>query len=139
MPQEWQELVAARLLRGVPLDPAGVPFEIDAATGARTRRRPVAAVADAAGVHRDAATMNSVPLLVLAGVLGLAVGSFLNVCIYRLPLRQSLVHPPSRCPRCGRALSWFDNIPVLSWVALRGTLPAVRRADRAAVSDSSSS
>jgi leader peptidase (prepilin peptidase)/N-methyltransferase len=64
--------------------------------------------------------MNDIPLLVLAGVLGLAVGSFLNVCIYRLPRRQSLVHPPSRCPRCGRGLSWFDNIPVVSWLALRG-------------------
>jgi leader peptidase (prepilin peptidase)/N-methyltransferase len=64
--------------------------------------------------------MNDIPLLVLAGVLGLAVGSFLNVCIYRLPRRQSLVHPPSRCPRCGRGLSWSDNIPVVSWLALRG-------------------
>jgi leader peptidase (prepilin peptidase)/N-methyltransferase len=57
---------------------------------------------------------------VLAAVLGLAVGSFLNVCIYRLPIGQSLVRPASRCPRCGRSLSWFDNIPVLSWVVLRG-------------------
>ena len=64
--------------------------------------------------------MNSASVLTLAAVLGLAVGSFLNVCIYRLPRQQSIAFPPSRCPRCGRGLSWFDNIPVLSWIALRG-------------------
>jgi leader peptidase (prepilin peptidase)/N-methyltransferase len=64
--------------------------------------------------------MSSASILVLAGVLGLSVGSFLNVCIYRLPRQQSLVSPPSRCPRCGRQLRWFDNIPVVSWVALKG-------------------
>ncbi len=58
--------------------------------------------------------------IVLAGVLGLAVGSFLNVCIHRLPRGESLVRPASRCPRCGRALRWHDNIPVLSWVWLGG-------------------
>lgn len=57
--------------------------------------------------------------LVYAAVLGLCVGSFLNVCIHRLPRQQSLVTPPSRCPRCGRSLRWFDNIPVVSWLALR--------------------
>lgn len=51
---------------------------------------------------------------------GLAVGSFLNVCIYRLPRRESILWPASRCPSCGRPLSWFDNIPVLSWIALGG-------------------
>lgn len=56
----------------------------------------------------------------LAAVAGLCVGSFLNVCIYRLPRRQSLVHPRSRCTSCGRQLTWRDNIPVLSWSALRG-------------------
>ena len=58
--------------------------------------------------------------LVLAGLLGLCIGSFLNVVIYRLPLRQSLATPPSRCRKCGYSLRWFDNIPVLSWVLLRG-------------------
>ena len=53
-------------------------------------------------------------------VLGLAVGSFLNVCIHRLPLRQSVVTPSSRCPACGGALRWSDNIPVLSYLWLRG-------------------
>jgi leader peptidase (prepilin peptidase) / N-methyltransferase len=56
----------------------------------------------------------------LAGVLGLCVGSFLNVCVHRLPRRQSVVHPGSRCPACGRDLRWFHNIPVVSWIVLRG-------------------
>jgi leader peptidase (prepilin peptidase) / N-methyltransferase len=59
-------------------------------------------------------------LLVLAGIFGLAVGSFLNVCIHRLPRGQSLVSPPSRCPSCERPLRWYHNIPVASWIALGG-------------------
>ena len=59
-------------------------------------------------------------LLVLAGVLGLAIGSFLNVVIYRLPLGQSRVSPPSTCPSCRTRLRWVDNIPVLSWILLGG-------------------
>ena len=54
------------------------------------------------------------------GALGLAVGSFLNVCIYRLPRDQSVVRPPSRCPSCGRGLRWFENVPVAAWVVLGG-------------------
>ncbi|HZY64114.1 MAG TPA: prepilin peptidase [Edaphobacter sp.] len=53
-------------------------------------------------------------------VLGLLFGSFLNVCIARLPQNQSIVHPRSYCPRCGSGIRWFDNIPVLSWLLLRG-------------------
>jgi leader peptidase (prepilin peptidase)/N-methyltransferase len=52
--------------------------------------------------------------------LGLAVGSFLNVCIHRLPRRESLVSPPSRCPKCAVPLRWYDNIPLLSYVVLGG-------------------
>jgi leader peptidase (prepilin peptidase)/N-methyltransferase len=51
---------------------------------------------------------------------GLCVGSFLNVCIHRLPLKLSVVHPRSRCPDCGYALRWYDNIPVVSYALLRG-------------------
>jgi leader peptidase (prepilin peptidase)/N-methyltransferase len=58
--------------------------------------------------------------LLAAGLFGLCVGSFLNVVIYRLPLGQSLVSPPSRCRKCGYSLRWFDNIPVVSWLLLRG-------------------
>jgi leader peptidase (prepilin peptidase) / N-methyltransferase len=56
----------------------------------------------------------------MLAVLGLAVGSFLNVCIYRLPRRESLAWPASHCPQCNRELSWYENIPVASWMVLRG-------------------
>lgn len=56
----------------------------------------------------------------LAFVLGLLLGSFLNVCILRWPADESVVRPPSRCPGCGSGIAWYDNIPVLSWVLLRG-------------------
>ena len=65
---------------------------------------------------------------VFVGLLGLAIGSFLNVCIYRLPLGKSLAYPPSACPKCGHALAWFENIPVLAWVALRGRCRTCRTA-----------
>lgn len=55
----------------------------------------------------------------LAAVLGACVGSFLNVVIYRLPNEQSVITPGSRCA-CGQPIRWFDNIPVLSWIVLRG-------------------
>lgn len=53
-------------------------------------------------------------------VVGLIVGSFLNVCIVRWPAGESVVRPRSRCPRCARPVAWHENIPVLSWLALRG-------------------
>jgi leader peptidase (prepilin peptidase)/N-methyltransferase len=59
-------------------------------------------------------------ILVLATVIGLAIGSFLNVVIYRLPLGQSLLTPPSTCPSCRTRLRAVDNVPVLSWLALGG-------------------
>jgi len=55
-----------------------------------------------------------------AFVLGLLVGSFLNVVIHRLPRGESVVHPRSRCPRCGHAIGALENIPILSWILLRG-------------------
>jgi leader peptidase (prepilin peptidase) / N-methyltransferase len=58
--------------------------------------------------------------IALAAVGGLIVGSFLNVVAYRLPRGESLVHPRSRCPSCGTQLRALDNIPVASWLALRG-------------------
>src|SRR6476659_5697267 len=64
--------------------------------------------------------MSTPALLVLTAALGLVVGSFLNVCIYRLPRGESLAHPPSRCPRCGKPLAWYDNVPVLGWLVRRG-------------------
>jgi leader peptidase (prepilin peptidase)/N-methyltransferase len=56
----------------------------------------------------------------LATVFGAAIGSFLNVVAYRLPRRESLIHPPSKCPGCGTAIKAYDNIPVLGWLLLRG-------------------
>jgi leader peptidase (prepilin peptidase)/N-methyltransferase len=64
--------------------------------------------------------------LLYAGVLGLSVGSFLNVCVGRLPRGESLVRPRSRCPRCGAGIAWYDNIPVFSWLALRGRCRSCR-------------
>ena len=52
--------------------------------------------------------------------IGGAVGSFLNVVVYRLPLGISLVHPPSRCPKCEKRIAWYDNVPVFGWMFLRG-------------------
>ncbi|MEX0906690.1 MAG: prepilin peptidase [Gemmatimonadota bacterium] len=67
--------------------------------------------------------MNVVPPWVpwvFAGVVGAAVGSFLNVCIYRWPAEESVIRPPSRCPTCGHGLRWYDNIPIAGWLLLRG-------------------
>jgi leader peptidase (prepilin peptidase)/N-methyltransferase len=61
-----------------------------------------------------------IPAAVLVSVIGLAFGSFLNVVIYRLPRRQSLVWPGSACPSCGKAIRWYDNVPLIGWVALGG-------------------
>jgi leader peptidase (prepilin peptidase)/N-methyltransferase len=55
-----------------------------------------------------------------AGVLGAVLGSFLNVVAYRLPRHESLLSPPSHCPRCGAPVKPYDNIPILSWLLLRG-------------------
>jgi len=60
------------------------------------------------------------PEIALVGVFGLMVGSFLNVCIARLPRGESIVTPPSTCPKCRRRLAWRDNIPVVSYLLLKG-------------------
>jgi len=52
-------------------------------------------------------------------VFGLIIGSYLNVVIARLPMERSIVHPPSACPGCGAPIRWYDNIPIVSWLALR--------------------
>lgn len=57
---------------------------------------------------------------ILIFLVGLAVGSFANVCIHRLPKGESIVRPPSHCPKCSKQIGWFDNIPVLSFALLRG-------------------
>ena len=62
----------------------------------------------------------NIAIIVVAGVLGLLVGSFLNVVIYRVPRGESIVSPPSACPDCGERIRPWDNVPVLSWLVLRG-------------------
>lgn len=59
-------------------------------------------------------------LLVVVILVGIAVGSFLNVVIYRLPLGMNLAKPASHCPTCGEKIKWYDNIPILSYIFLRG-------------------
>ena len=59
-------------------------------------------------------------ILIFYAVLGLVIGSFLNVCIYRIPLRKSVIFPRSSCTRCDKQIPFYDNIPVLSWILLRG-------------------
>jgi leader peptidase (prepilin peptidase)/N-methyltransferase len=57
---------------------------------------------------------------IFAGLLGLAFGSFLNVCLTRWPEGESIALPRSHCRQCGRTLTWWENVPLLSWLALRG-------------------
>jgi leader peptidase (prepilin peptidase) / N-methyltransferase len=57
---------------------------------------------------------------IFAGLLGLAFGSFLNVCLSRWPADESIVHPRSHCMTCGRTLKWWENVPLVSWLVLRG-------------------
>jgi leader peptidase (prepilin peptidase) / N-methyltransferase len=68
------------------------------------------------------------PLLVasLAGLLGLAAGSFANVVIHRVPRRESVVRPGSRCPACGTPIAWRDNLPLLGWLLLGGRCRSCR-------------
>lgn len=51
---------------------------------------------------------------------GLLLGSFFNVCIYRIPEGKSIIHPPSSCPKCGKYIKWYDNIPILGYLILKG-------------------
>jgi len=56
----------------------------------------------------------------VAFALGAIIGSFLNVVIHRYPIEESIVFPPSRCPACRARIRWFDNVPILAWLWLRG-------------------
>lgn len=59
-------------------------------------------------------------ILTFAFLFGLVFGSFLNVCIYRIPRGKSIAWPPSACPQCGAAIKWYDNIPLISYLILLG-------------------
>jgi leader peptidase (prepilin peptidase)/N-methyltransferase len=60
------------------------------------------------------------PIAAVVVMIGCAVGSFLDVCIYRLPRRESLAWPGSHCPQCNTPIAWYDNLPVVSYLVLRG-------------------
>lgn len=64
--------------------------------------------------------MTETLFVVYLATVGVAFGSFLNVCLYRWPAGESVIRPRSRCPGCGEAVAWYDNVPVLSWLVLRG-------------------
>ena len=64
--------------------------------------------------------MTNLGLIVFSVVIGAVIGSFLNVVIWRVPRGESIVRPPSSCPRCGHVIRGRDNVPVLSWLLLRG-------------------
>jgi len=64
--------------------------------------------------------MPEILILAYVAFLGLAFGSFLNVCIVRLPAERSIFRPRSACPQCGHQLRWYENIPLISYLALRG-------------------
>src|SRR5437773_1174582 len=66
------------------------------------------------------------PVLSIAFALGACIGSFLNVCIHRLPQDESVLRPASRCPRCATPIAWRDNIPLLSWLLLGARCRACR-------------
>lgn len=57
---------------------------------------------------------------IIAFIFGLHGGSFLNVCIYRLPKSESIINPPSHCPKCNKKIRWYDNIPLISYIVLKG-------------------
>lgn len=63
--------------------------------------------------------LESVPYIIIF-IFGITIGSFLNVCIYRLPMHESIITAPSHCMSCGRKLKWYDLIPVFSWLVLGG-------------------
>ncbi|TMA67662.1 MAG: prepilin peptidase [Deltaproteobacteria bacterium] len=66
------------------------------------------------------------PLFALAFTVGACIGSFLNVCIHRLPADESIVRPGSHCPRCSTPIAWYDNLPLVSWAWLGARCRACR-------------
>jgi leader peptidase (prepilin peptidase)/N-methyltransferase len=70
--------------------------------------------------------MSPLAIASLAGLLGLAAGSFANVVIHRVPLREPVVRPSSRCPACGALVAWRDNLPLLGWLLPRGRCRSCR-------------
>ena len=65
-------------------------------------------------------------VILYAFIVGAVVGSFLNVVIHRVPRRLSIVRPGSACPACSKPIAWYDNLPILSWIVLRGKCRSCR-------------
>jgi leader peptidase (prepilin peptidase) / N-methyltransferase len=61
-----------------------------------------------------------IPLYIIIFLFGIVIGSFLNVCIYRLPLKENIATTGSHCMSCGHGLRWYDLVPLFSWLQLRG-------------------
>jgi leader peptidase (prepilin peptidase)/N-methyltransferase len=61
-----------------------------------------------------------IPIYIVIFLFGIVIGSFLNVCIFRIPNHETVVTERSHCMRCGYQLSWYDMVPVFSWLFLRG-------------------
>ena len=59
-------------------------------------------------------------------LVGSAIGSFLNVCIVRIPVKKSIISPPSHCPVCNKPISFYDNIPLISYIILNGSCRTCR-------------
>ena len=59
-------------------------------------------------------------MTIIIFIYGIIIGSFLNVCIYRIPREESIAFPSSHCPSCGTSLKWYDNIPLFSYISLMG-------------------
>ena len=115
-PASWSDLSPGQPRNMVPVDPAHVPFEFDASTNA-------VAEVSTLSLARDIEPQVIFPLpfgLVVVAICGLMVGSFLNVCISRLPAGESVVFPGSRCPSCRTSIRWYDNLPLLSFLLLGG-------------------
>ena len=123
-------------------DPTGVAYELTAPDGAVAVSRWSAlfplpdggSVSGAAAAVNDSGAVSDSGVAVVVALLGLAVGSFLNVCIHRLPRGASVVAPGSHCPACRRPVRWFDNVPVVSYLVLRRAVPRLSGADRSRVS-----
>ncbi|MEE9610742.1 MAG: prepilin peptidase [Desulfatiglandales bacterium] len=63
---------------------------------------------------------SGITMILFSFLFGLIIGSFLNVCVHRIPLNQSITNPPSSCPQCGKRVRFYDNIPVISYLILLG-------------------
>jgi leader peptidase (prepilin peptidase)/N-methyltransferase len=68
----------------------------------------------------DPALVQPIIFNIAAFLIGACIGSFINVCVYRIPLERSIVNPPSHCAACGAPIPWYNNIPIVSWLVLRG-------------------